>query len=103
LIAAGFDSALGDPKGGLNVTPSGFAHMTALLKLACNGRVVMSLEGGYDVGITAACFEACLRVLLGDDAPPLSGMARGPSPAARQLMRELRRAHAPHWPCLDDA
>jgi len=32
LISAGFDSAMGDPLGGMKLTPEGYAYMTAKLK-----------------------------------------------------------------------
>lgn len=52
LVSAGFDIHFNDPLGGMRVTPRGFAAMTRiLLDLAdacCEGRLVMTLEGGYD-------------------------------------------------------
>jgi acetoin utilization deacetylase AcuC-like enzyme len=52
LVSAGFDTHRSDPIGLMNVTPQGFARMTALLmEMAaslCKGRLVLALEGGYD-------------------------------------------------------
>jgi acetoin utilization deacetylase AcuC-like enzyme len=52
LVSAGFDTHRSDPIGSMNVTPEGFARMTALLmEMAvsfCKGRLVLVLEGGYD-------------------------------------------------------
>ena len=57
LVSAGFDIFSGDPLGGMKVTPRGFSYLTRILMDvadACsNGRIVLSLEGGYSVeGLT---------------------------------------------------
>ena len=44
LVACGFDAARGDPLGGCDVTPAGYAHMTAMLQTLASGRVVVALE-----------------------------------------------------------
>lgn len=53
LISAGFDIYHGDPLGSMSVGPAGFAYMTrALVELAeevCDGRVLVTLEGGYNL------------------------------------------------------
>ena len=47
LVSAGFDAAAGDPIGELEVTPEGFAALTALT-LTVSERVAFVLEGGYN-------------------------------------------------------
>ena len=53
LVSAGFDIYMGDPLGAMNVTPAGFAYMArVLLDLAdelCQGRMLVTLEGGYNI------------------------------------------------------
>ena len=53
LVSAGFDIYHGDPLGSMSVGPAGFAYMTrALLSLAeevCQGRMLVTLEGGYNL------------------------------------------------------
>lgn len=44
LVSAGFDAAEGDDLGECNVTPSGYAHMTAMLCSLAEGRVLVALE-----------------------------------------------------------
>ena len=100
FISAGFDSARGDPLGGCNVTPAGFAHMTAMLSALARGRMVMCLEGGYNLKSISQSMEACARVLLGDG--PLPPLARMHQPR-HSLMRDIALAmhiHAKHWKCL---
>lgn len=65
LVSAGFDSARHDPLGGLCVSPECFAKMTEEL-MKINSKVVMVLEGGYNVLQLADCVHKCVRALLGD-------------------------------------
>ena len=44
LVSAGFDAAEGDDLGECNVTPTGYAHMTAMLCSLAEGRVLVALE-----------------------------------------------------------
>ena len=62
LISAGFDCAKGDPLGGVFVNPVGFAYMTWGLKLLCK-KVVVALEGGYDLTALEQCAEAVIKTL----------------------------------------
>ena len=48
LISAGFDAAIGDPLGGMRVTPPCYGLMTRLLMNECE-RVAVILEGGYNL------------------------------------------------------
>ena len=68
LVSAGFDAHRDDPLGGLNWTEADFAWLThAICDLAddcCGGRVVSSLEGGYDLPALAASVAAHVRVLM---------------------------------------
>ena len=62
IISAGFDSALGDPLGGVGVTPAGYAYMTYGMKKICSKSVAV-LEGGYDLKALEISTEAVVRTL----------------------------------------
>lgn len=68
LISAGFDAHHRDPLGGLNLTEADFAFASAeLMKLAaiaCQGRIVSLLEGGYDLEGLARSVAAHVSVLM---------------------------------------
>ncbi|MCX5869036.1 MAG: histone deacetylase [Deltaproteobacteria bacterium] len=53
LVSAGFDICRGDPLGTMEVTAPGFAYLTrTLIRLAeevCDGRLLLTLEGGYNL------------------------------------------------------
>jgi histone deacetylase 6 len=44
VVSAGFDAAAGDPIGGCEVTPAGYAHMTHMLMPLAEGKTVLVLE-----------------------------------------------------------
>jgi acetoin utilization deacetylase AcuC-like enzyme len=69
LVSAGFDPHARDPLADMLVTERGFAAMgTAMAELArdtCRGKLVLLLEGGYDLAALTASTRACLEVLGG--------------------------------------
>lgn len=99
LVAAGFDAALGDPKGEMAVSPAGFAHLTHLLLALAGGKVLLSLEGGYDLGSLAEGVCAALRTLLGDPCPRLEPPV-APCASARSSVARTLAAHERYWRSL---
>jgi len=69
LVSAGFDIYYGDPLGGMNVTPKGFAGLTHMvMDLAdqcCGGKVVLTLEGGYNIQGEKDSVKEVLKELAG--------------------------------------
>ena len=98
LVSAGFDAAEGDPLGGMALSPAGYAQMTAQMMSLAGGKVVIALEGGYNLRAISTSAAACLRVLLGE-APPLieGGAAR---PDAQRDIEFCVGAMRPYWKCL---
>jgi histone deacetylase 6 len=97
-VSAGFDAAEGDPLGEMRVSPDGYAHMTSRLLGLAGGRVVLVLEGGYNLEAIALSSAACLRVLLGDSPP--SERPELPAPAATRILDAVLRAQRPFWQAL---
>ena len=68
LISAGFDAHRADPLANLNWDTEDFAWITqqlcAFAKTHCGGRVVSTLEGGYDLDALAASVAAHVTVLM---------------------------------------
>ncbi|XP_074873509.1 protein deacetylase HDAC6 isoform X1 [Carettochelys insculpta] len=99
LVSAGFDAARGDPLGGCLVSPECYAHMTHLLLGLAGGRVVLVLEGGYNLVSISESMAMCTRTLLGDPLPELGPLA-APQPSALQSLARARAAHCKYWSCL---
>ncbi len=89
LLAAGYDAAEGDPLGACHVTTECYAWMTEQLQAVAP--LVVLLEGGYNLSITAASTEACMRVLLGQRAPRLPEHRRTPSLAGMAVIQHVVR------------
>jgi acetoin utilization deacetylase AcuC-like enzyme len=68
FVSAGFDAHYADPLANLNFDESDFAWATKQLKTSandlCQGRLVSTLEGGYDLDALAACTAAHVKVLM---------------------------------------
>ena len=86
LVSAGFDAHWADQLAMMRVTITGFAQMVMILKnLAaelCQGRLIFTLEGGYNLQVVASSIKAVFDVLLGnseiDDPLGKASMARKP-------------------------
>ena len=115
LVSAGFDAAEGDPLGGCSLTPAGYHRMTGKLMGLAGGRVLVCLEGGYNLSSISASMAACVSALLGDSPPEtladVPGMASmwgpasrpaaapaTPKPKALDAIARTLAAHAPYWP-----
>jgi acetoin utilization deacetylase AcuC-like enzyme len=69
VVSAGFDIYMEDPLGGMNVTPDGFAGLTrSIMEMAtecCAGKVIITLEGGYNLQGLRDSVKAVLKELAG--------------------------------------
>lgn len=66
IIAAGFDAAEGDQLGGCFVTPACYAQMTHMLMSLAQGKLVVCLEGGYNLTSISKSALAVTRTLIGE-------------------------------------
>jgi acetoin utilization deacetylase AcuC-like enzyme len=79
LVSAGFDIYHRDPLGAMRVTPRGFALLTRIIMdiadRCCGGRVVLVLEGGYDIDGLVASVKAVLNELCEANRVPEAELA----------------------------
>ena len=101
IVSAGFDSAFGDNMGPMKITPKGFAHLTQFMLDVCPGRVVLALEGGYELKVTARAAEACVRTLLGE-TPSEYNSELIPHWRAYLDMERVIAVHKDSWNCLSE-
>ena len=68
IISAGFDAHKDDPLASMGLTEAGYADLTHIVagiaKRHANGRILSSLEGGYNLTALAASVEAHISGLL---------------------------------------
>ena len=110
LVSAGYDIYHGDPLGTMAVSEAGFAYLTRVVKeLAgelCNGRVVLTLEGGYSLqglrdGVLATLGEMAGEPFLPGLAERVAILAEArfgtPGNLKTEVLATLRRAYASLW------
>ncbi len=70
LVSVGFDVHWRDPLGSLNLTANGLGSLitdlTAFADDHCGGRIVLFLEGGYDLLAAQVCSQAVVASLLNE-------------------------------------
>lgn len=95
IISSGFDAADGDPIGECHVSPACYAYMTHMLKSLANGRLVVCLEGGYNLDSISVSAKAVAKVLVGEMPPPLTNTIA--SSSGRRVLAEVRRVQSRNW------
>lgn len=97
LVSAGYDAHWRDPLAGFQATVQGFARLVRILRdLAeecCGGRLVLSLEGGYDTRALGHSVLASLAVLAGEEAEDPLGPAPSPEPSIEPILGRVAALH----------
>ena len=100
LVSAGYDPHWADELALMQVSVTGFAQMVRIIKeLAdelCSGRLVFSLEGGYNLTALAVSVKATFDVLLGNNniEDPLGQSSRGfRAPDIAPLINTITKIH----------
>jgi acetoin utilization deacetylase AcuC-like enzyme/nucleotide-binding universal stress UspA family protein len=105
LVSAGFDIHPADPLGGMRVSEQGFAGITRILmeiaEDSCNGRLVLSLEGGYDPDMLAASVKAVLKELGGLTVSPVSELIyQADKKKINYAVQRMKNVHRRYWKCF---
>jgi len=100
LVSAGYDPHWADGLAMMQVSVTGFAQMVRTIReLAdklCNGRLVFSLEGGYNLDALAASIKATFDVLMGDtdiDDPLGQSPRMFAAPDLAPLLKAIKEIH----------
>ncbi len=106
LVSAGFDIYENDPLGGMSVTPNGFAGLTrSVINLAnacCGGKVVITLEGGYNLRGLEFSVKAVIRELAGlSETDPREMMLTANQEALTHTLQHVSQVHKHYWKALD--
>jgi acetoin utilization deacetylase AcuC-like enzyme len=99
LVSAGFDPHWADQLAMMRASITGFAQMVMILKrLAaelCQGRLVFTLEGGYNLRVVASSMKAVFDVLLDgqeiDD--PIGEAGAGKPGGFEEHIERIKRIH----------
>ncbi|XP_059426833.1 histone deacetylase 4 isoform X2 [Carassius carassius] len=101
LVSAGFDAAEGHSEalGGYRVSANCFGFLTRKLMELAEGRVVLVLEGGYDVTSLCDAWQACVSALLGNEPEPLAEeeLVRTPCINAVESLKTVLHVQSRYW------
>lgn len=98
LVSAGFDAHRDDPLASMRLTDDGFAtlcgRVQTMAKNACDGRLALLLEGGYNVDALARSVSGCIEVLRGMTPPP---PARLTTSAGERSLQAATTTQREYW------
>jgi acetoin utilization deacetylase AcuC-like enzyme len=102
LVSAGFDTHRDDPIGGMRMTEAGFAVLTRILmnlaRRCCNGRLVMTLEGGYHLAALAESVVAVLAEMADlTVSRPARMAAMADAHKCRYVLSRFASVHRHRW------
>ena len=100
LISAGFDAARGDPLSGYKVSPEMYGFMTHQLTALASGRVLVVLEGGYNVDSIAQSSVCCAEALLGQPHSLATPLVTEPRQSAVETVSSVVGQLSPYWQSL---
>ncbi|KZT52255.1 Arginase/deacetylase [Calocera cornea HHB12733] len=99
IISAGFDAAEGDQLGGCHVSPACYAHMTHMLSVLAGGKLVVALEGGYNLHALSQSALAVGETLIGDVPPELPPLVAGD--AGTETVWQVAHYQSQFWRCIN--
>ena len=101
LVSAGFDPFVKDPLGGMEVTGEGFGALAEIVKniadTCCDGKVLLTLEGGYNPEGLRNGVRSVLNTFLGQSPAQAKDT---PSKAADLVIERIIGAHKNFWKSL---
>lgn len=103
LVSAGFDAHTADPLASMNVTSPGFGLfadvVTAIAEKSSKGRVVMALEGGYNLDALAESVSAVFQSFLSRGAGRAKREA-GTNRQVRERVEAIKELQRRYWQCF---
>ncbi len=107
LVSAGFDIHYDDPLGGMEVTEKGFSRMTQILmevaETTAQGKLAITLEGGYDVSGQSRSVKAVLKELVQSsplDKKDLLEKEKTHYPRMEQFILQWKEIQRRYWKSL---
>jgi acetoin utilization deacetylase AcuC-like enzyme len=101
LVSAGFDPFVKDPLGGMKLTGEGFGALAGIVqdiaRQACDGKVLITLEGGYHPEGLRNGVRAVLQTLIGRPAPVPKN---APSADADEVIARIVSVQKNYWKSL---
>ena len=108
LVSAGFDTHYRDPIGGMRVTETGIARLMNILKgiaqSVCSGRIILTLEGGYDLTALSESARAVLLEMRDDDSwvdqEKCGEQEQADYKHIERVVEIIQKIQAEYWKCF---
>ena len=100
LVSVGFDAHVADPLASMNVTSRGFGLFTDVIKdiaeTNSKGRIVMALEGGYNLDAIAESAFSVFTSLL-SNASEIKKGGKKENERVRERVEEIKEVQRKYW------
>jgi acetoin utilization deacetylase AcuC-like enzyme len=104
LVSAGFDIYFQDPLGAMGVTPAGFYLLTEIVmeiaEVCCQGRIILTLEGGYHLVGLRDSVKATLTKLCGMKYGGLTEDKKGRETVSMEVINSVKAVQKKFWKSL---
>jgi acetoin utilization deacetylase AcuC-like enzyme len=107
LVSAGFDTHHEDPLGGMEVTPEGYSRLTQILMeiadTTAQGKLVLTLEGGYSISGQRDSVKAVLRELVQEsplEKRDLLKKEKADTPRVERAILQIKDIQKRYWKTL---
>ncbi len=101
LVSAGFDPFVQDPLGGMRVTAAGFGALAGIVRdianATCKGKILITLEGGYNPDGLRSGVRSVIRTLLGHTSGVREKVHAN---AANQVIERIISKQKKYWKSL---
>ena len=97
-VSAGFDAATGDPLGKYSVEPEVFGHWIHHLSRLASGKMVVTLEGGYNLNSISEAATHVTSALLA--YPPVNFATDHIDESASQTLQDVVDYNSSRWHSL---
>ncbi len=98
IVSAGYDAHWNDPLANLSLSLTGYSWISKTLvdlsEKLCNGKIVITLEGGYNLEVLSKGVANSVRALLKrDDYEDPFGKPPQREPEISELLQEIKKIH----------
>ena len=105
LVSAGFDCHSDDPLGGMRISNKGFGVLTRqvmeVARQCCQGRLVLTLEGGYHIQRQKEAVKVVLQEMSGSSESDVAILLNhADQPWLEAILKQVKAHQQPFWKSL---
>lgn len=102
LVSAGFDCHSDDPLGGMRISNKGFGVLTRqvmeVARQCCQGRLVLTLEGGYHIQRQKEAVKVVLQEMSGSSESDVAALLNhADQPWLEAILKQVKAHQQPFW------